>query len=127
MKNHIPQYYVDWAISAIRQFPSDQLSGIKKQLKKSKTEAEKLLELLEIESVGEGSIPFVWGRINRRKSSTLLASQLLRKYRILSAPGIAFGDNGEGYLRFSLTATVSDYQNATDRIKKRRLLLKREM
>jgi aspartate/methionine/tyrosine aminotransferase len=126
MKDYIPQCYFDWAMSAIRQFPSGELLGIKKQLIETKSEANKFLELLEIESVGEGNIPFLWGRINRRKSSTLLASQLFRRYRILSAPGIAFGDNGEGYVRFSLTASVADYKKASDRIKKRRMLMKRE-
>lgn len=126
LNNTIPQFYVDWAITAIKQFPSKELSSIMKNIADSKVEANKLLDLLDIDSVGEGNIPFLWGRINRRKSSTLMASRLFRRYRILSAPGIAFGDNGEGYIRFSLTASAAEYLEATNRIKKRRVLLKKE-
>ena len=119
---HIPQYYVDMALEGIRKFPSDNIAEIKKQFIKSKNEAEKLFELFNIESLSTSTYPFIWGKLAKRKSSQKFATQLFRKYRILSIPGTVFGNNGEGFIRLSLTASASSYQEAYKRVKKRLLL-----
>ena len=116
---HIPVYYVDMALEGIRKFPSDNIADIKKQFLKSKNEAEKLFELLNIEPISNGTYPFLWGKLAKRKSSQKFATQLFRKYRILAVPGTVFGNNGEGFIRLSLTAPASAYQEAYTRIKKK--------
>lgn len=121
--NHIPKYYIDLALEGIRKFPSDNISLVKKEILKSKNEAEKLFELLHIESIGSGIFPFIWGKLSKRKSANKFATQLFRKYRVLSVPGTVFGNNGEGFLRLSLTASPAEYQQAYSRIQKKLSLL----
>lgn len=122
----IPDYYVDLALDAIRKYPSEMIQQKKKDFKKTAVEASRLFELISLENMSSGSIPFLWAKLPRRKSSHTFASQLYRKYRIICAPGSVFGDTGEGYLRFSLTASPGSYTKAYDRIKKRLRLLKKE-
>lgn len=121
--NHIPEYYVDLALEGVRKFPSENITVLKKELLKSKAEAEKLFELLNIESNSSNILPFIWGQLSKRKSANKFAIQLFRKYRILTVPGTVFGNNGEGFIRLSLTAPPSDYQQAYSRIKKKLSLL----
>ncbi len=120
---HIPEYYVDLALEGIREYPSDNIAALQKQFSKSKTEAEKLFELLNIESGTSNISPFIWGKLSKRKSANKFATQLFRKYRILTIPGTVFGNNGEQFIRLSLTASPSDYQQAYSRIKKKLSLL----
>ncbi len=112
----IPQQYVDMALSCIRQYPAGALSQCRRQLVQSAAEATKLLDLLSLERSGYDTTPFVWARIERRRHAVSLANLLYRRSRILTAPGTAFGENGEGFLRFSLTAPASAYREAYERI-----------
>ena len=120
----IPEYYIDLALEAIRHYPSEILSNLKKDYKKTSVEAARFLELLSLEDNSSDTIPFLWAKIFKRKSAASFAAQLYRKYRILCAPGTVFGDSGEGYIRFSLTASPDAYKNAYDRVKKKLRLLK---
>lgn len=120
----ISEGYVELALDALRQYPSKSLLDVRKKMKLSLAEALNLMEKLELEKAGYETTPFLWARIEGRKSSTALANMLYRRYRILSAPGISFGENGEGYLRFSLTAKAEAYREAVERIKKTKLTSK---
>ncbi len=91
---NIPSYYVDLALEGIRKFPSESISDLQKKFLKSRTEAEKLFELLQIESCSSNQLPFIWGKLSNRKSANKFATQLFRKYRILTIPGTVFGNNG---------------------------------
>jgi len=82
----------------------------------------KLLDILELESAGHNSVPFIWAKINGRRSSSTAAKILYHGGKILVVPGTEFGESGEGYLRFSLTATPESYVAASQRIKKRQRL-----
>jgi LL-diaminopimelate aminotransferase len=42
---------------------------------------------------------------------------LLNRTGVLATPGNGFGDAGEGYVRFALTASVKRIQEAVERIK----------
>lgn len=46
------------------------------------------------------------------------ADILLRKAKVLSIPGVAFGDCGEGYLRIACTVEIPKLKEAFDRIEK---------
>ena len=121
--SHIPNYYVDLALEGIRKFPSEKINDLQKHISKSKTEAEKLFELLNIENCSKDTLPFIWGKLSKRKSANKFAIQLFRKYRILTVPGTVFGNNGEGFLRLSLTSSPATYQEAYKRIQKKLSLI----
>jgi aspartate/methionine/tyrosine aminotransferase len=116
MPQYIPQHFVETALEAIRNYPVAALGQCRKQFDQSAAEATKLLELLSLEKSGYDTTPFIWARIERRRHALTLANLLYRRSRVLAAPGTAFGENGEGYLRFSLTASAATYREACDRI-----------
>ncbi|MCP4632985.1 MAG: aminotransferase class I/II-fold pyridoxal phosphate-dependent enzyme [candidate division Zixibacteria bacterium] len=62
--------------------------------------------------------PFLWASHPRRKSSLNLSRILLKRSGIMVTPGSAFGENGEGFIRFALTATEGDIHEALARISK---------
>lgn len=51
-------------------------------------------------------------------SSKEVAVKLLEDVQVVTTPGDAFGPDGEGYLRLSFAATLSDIQEAIKRMKK---------
>lgn len=51
-------------------------------------------------------------------SSQELADKLLEEAGVAVLPGTSFGENGQGYLRFSYPTTVEKIQRAVERIKK---------
>jgi LL-diaminopimelate aminotransferase len=103
---------------------SDNLEPIKKRMAHSRAAALSLCEALSLEPAGYQSIPFLWAKIEGRRASSALASLLFRRSRILVTPGIAFGDAGEGYVQFSLTADPDAYTFAKERIQKKLSILK---
>lgn len=121
---YIPKYYVDLALTAIRQYPAEPLRKLRQTLESTSAEATKLLGLLSMEKTGYDTVPFIWAAISGRRHSHTQAGILYRRSRVLTAPGVAFGDTGEGFLRFSLTASAGDYRAAHDRVKKKVNLLK---
>jgi len=51
------------------------------------------------------------------KSSEELSMYLLEKYGVVTVPGNAFGQYGEGYLRFSFATSVDMIKEGIDKIK----------
>jgi aspartate/methionine/tyrosine aminotransferase len=121
---YLPASAVEAAIEAIRRHPSGSLLSVRERIGRSAAGAGELLELLHLERVGKTAVPFEWARIDRRLPSTNLARTLFRRFRIVVAPGLAFGENGEGYLRFSLLADPEAYAEACRRVRKSRLIRK---
>ena len=122
--HQIPAYFVNVALDGIRQFPGKNLKEIKSKFQKSAAEADRLLEILSLESYGFNSIPFIWAKIKKRSRAVNAANILKRRSQILSLPGNILGNSGEGYLRFSLTASAESYQQAIKRTKCKLKLLK---
>ncbi len=118
----LPEFYVDLVLNAIRRYPGDGLRHVRRETDRSVAEARKLLEQQGLEKVGLNGVPYGWARIERRQSSTHAANQFYKRCRILVAPGTGFGESGEGYLRFSLTASPDVYREARERLSKKRLL-----
>lgn len=61
---------------------------------------------------------YLWVRVPRHFTSMSFAGYLLDKAGVLATPGNGFGDDGEGYIRFALTASVPKMQEAVERITK---------
>ncbi len=124
LPSFIPDFFVDAAITAIHKFPNESLRQARDFMQRTAAEATKFLGMMSFEKSNYDTIPFLWAQITGRKHARTQASILYRRSRILSAPGTAFGDSGEGFLRFSLTASPDDYKTAHDRAKKKLNLLK---
>ena len=59
---------------------------------------------------------FVWAKIPEGKTSEEFTDALLYKKNIFAAPGTVFGENGEGYIRFSLCVPQEIIKEAINRI-----------
>ncbi|MFG6113847.1 pyridoxal phosphate-dependent aminotransferase [Halobacillus sp. MO56] len=65
----------------------------------------------------EGSF-FAWLKVPEGYTSASFADMLLEEAKILVAPGIGFGEHGEGYIRVGLVLEKERIQEALERIKK---------
>jgi LL-diaminopimelate aminotransferase len=61
---------------------------------------------------------YIWAKIPSRFDSMGFVKHLLNRAGVLATPGKGFGDAGEGYVRFALTAPVEKIQEAVERIEK---------
>lgn len=125
-RHFIPAFAADMALAAVRRFPNEELIEVRKQLAQTAAVASLALESLSLEKQSLDTTPFIWARINRRSRSTSMAARIYRRTRVLTAPGTDFGDNGEGYLRFVLTASPDVYRTATGRLKKKLRIIRRD-
>jgi LL-diaminopimelate aminotransferase len=124
--SYIPSFAVELAIEAIRHYPNEHLAEVRNRIARAMSEATALLDLLHLERSGKPSVPYEWAKLERRTPSTNLAKTLLRRFKIAVAPGLSFGENGEGFVRFSLLAGPGAFREAARRIRKSRLTRKRE-
>jgi len=119
----VPDYFVELALRAIRQYPDTGIKKIRTIVQRSSADAAALLTDLALEPAGAPTVPFLWARIERRRPATTIARLLFRRSRVLVVPGTIFGENGQGFLRFSLTAPPDAFTDAAGRIKRRIKLL----
>jgi LL-diaminopimelate aminotransferase len=61
---------------------------------------------------------YVWARVPGGGSSTDFATALLEDAGILIAPGVGFGEHGEGYFRISITCPTDSVRMAAKRLQK---------
>lgn len=61
---------------------------------------------------------YLWIPTPQGFTSETFAAHLLEKCGILAVPGSGYGENGEGYLRFSITADEKRISEAVERMKK---------
>lgn len=57
---------------------------------------------------------YLWVPIPKRMTCEEFAEMLTEKYGLLVAPGIGFGDTGEGFIRMSMTCKYDDFERAVD-------------
>jgi LL-diaminopimelate aminotransferase len=119
---YIPKGFVDMAAQGLRQSPSKSLQGLRQQFASTAVAARKMLETIGIESVSPPTVPFLWARLPARRNSVTFARTMLKRYRILIAPGTSFGEIGQGFVRVSLTVPAERYAEAAERIKNRHTL-----
>jgi LL-diaminopimelate aminotransferase len=73
-----------------------------------------LARKLKLTISGPQAGPFVWAKLPGRKQSQRFCRLLFLRCGILAVPGIAFGEEGEGFVRFSLTADKETIERAID-------------
>ncbi len=61
---------------------------------------------------------YIWAKVPSHFDSMGLVTHMLNKAGVLATPGNGFGEAGEGYVRFALTAPVDRIQEAVERIGK---------
>jgi LL-diaminopimelate aminotransferase len=61
---------------------------------------------------------YIWARIPPHFDSFRFVKYLLNRAGVLATPGNGFGETGEGYVRFALTAPADRIKEAVDRIGK---------
>lgn len=122
---YIPQAFVDLALTGLRQAPGKSLEPIRRQFAASSAVAQELLGTLGILSTSPPTVPFLWARLPQRRNSVAFARMMLKRYRILIAPGTGFGEIGQGFVRLSLTAPREQFSEALTRIKSRHSLTRR--
>jgi LL-diaminopimelate aminotransferase len=64
---------------------------------------------------------YVWAKTPKSTPSIDFCSELLMKYGIVTTPGIGFGEEGEGFFRFSLTVSEEKINEAANRLYRHRL------
>jgi LL-diaminopimelate aminotransferase len=61
---------------------------------------------------------YIWTKVPSKFDSMGFVSHLLNRAGVLATPGNGFGEAGEGYIRFALTASVERIEEALERIGK---------
>lgn len=118
----IPAGYVEIVSAALRQTTSRSIEQYRRRFTATAASAQEFLGKLGMQTSASSTVPFLWARIPERRNSVAFARMLLKRYRILVAPGTGFGEAGQGYVRISLTAPKERFAEAAERVKKRHLL-----
>ena len=63
------------------------------------------LEGLGYKTFSQGSTLYIWTKVPSKETSAEFAEKLLKQADVVVSPGTVFGKDGEGYIRFALTAT----------------------
>lgn len=70
-----------------------------------------------IKAYGGANAPFIWAYFGERKSWEIF-EELLEKAHIITTPGSGFGPSGEGFLRLSAFAPLSQVNEAIERLRR---------
>ncbi len=76
----------------------------------------KICDVLQCSYVKNSSGLFVWAKIPKGRSSNEFTDKLLYDKNIFVAPGTVFGENGEGYIRFSICVVEEKIQEVLTRV-----------
>jgi aspartate/methionine/tyrosine aminotransferase len=60
---------------------------------------------------------FVWAKLPANVKSEAFIDMVLQNNHVFITPGTIFGSQGEGYIRFSLCASVDDIETCIARVK----------
>ena len=74
------------------------------------------LEGLGFEIFSKPSTLYLWAKVPGNKKSAEFGREILDKVNVAVTPGITFGDEGEGYVRFSLTVPSQRLEEAVERM-----------
>ncbi len=82
------------------------------------------LQKQNIEVVGGQNAPYLWARFEKSTSWEVF-EHLLSEHQLLTTPGVGFGVQGEGYVRFSALGSKKGVVTAIERLSKGNLHPKR--
>jgi LL-diaminopimelate aminotransferase len=94
------------------------LSAIRKTYRKRRDMLYSGLKKIGMHLVEPDATFYVWARVPSPFNSMNFVTHMLNRAGVLATPGNGFGDAGEGYVRFSLTAPADRIQEAVERIKR---------
>jgi len=112
------------AVKALK-LSADWYGQLNKEYKKRRALVWKILDSLHCTYSLESAGLFVWAKIPKSFANSIeFADYLLHTTGIFAAPGLIFGNNGKGYIRFSLCADQDKLNDALNRVKtlKKKLL-----
>lgn len=96
----------------------DNLSPIRKIYRERRDALCSGLKKLGIDHMKPEATFYIWARVPWGFSSMGFVTHMLDGAGVLATPGNGFGDAGEGYVRFALTAPAERIREAVDRIGK---------
>ena len=97
---------------------SDWFDDMNKVYKERREIIWKICEQLDCTYDRESSGLFVWAKIPSNTNSTELTDHILYDYDVFITPGVVFGSQGEGFIRFSLCVDRSKMMEVLGRLNK---------
>lgn len=94
------------------------LSRIRKTYQKRRDILYSGLKKLGMRLVKPNATFYIWAKVPSHFDSANFVAHMLKKAGVLATPGNGFGDAGEGYVRFALTASEDRIKEAVERIRK---------
>jgi LL-diaminopimelate aminotransferase len=92
------------------------LSGIRKTYQKRRDTLYSGLKKLGMQLIKPEATFYIWAKVPSHFDSAGFVAHMLNKTGVLATPGNGFGDAGEGYVRFALTASEDRIKEAVERI-----------
>lgn len=102
----VSDYQVNAALAACDGHMSA-MDNLRRRSADNRTCLDRLCEKLRLSPPDNRVGPFYWAKLPGRRQSRRFCRLLYLKAGILALPGDAFGENGEGYVRFSLMGETS--------------------
>ena len=102
-------------------FTDEGQEQIKANIKVYKDNAKVLMSALDKVGAwycGGKNAPYIWMKCPDGMSSWEFFDLLLEKAQVVGTPGVGFGENGDGYFRFTTFGNPDDTRTAADRIAK---------
>ncbi len=96
---------------------NDTLSGIRKTYQKRRDILYSGLKKLGMQLIKPKATFYIWAKVPSHFDSAGFVAHMLNKAGVLATPGNGFGDAGEGYVRFALTASEDRIKEAVERIR----------
>jgi LL-diaminopimelate aminotransferase len=97
---------------------NDTLSGIRKTYQKRRDILYSGLKKLGMQLIKPKATFYIWANVPSHFDSAGFVAHMLNKAGVLATPGNGFGEAGEGYVRFALTASDDRIKEAVERIGK---------
>ena len=94
--------------------PTDGLENIRSQFAANRELLDQICQKLRLIPAEYRNGPYYWAKLPGRKQSRRFCRNLYLQCGVLAVPGVAFGENGEGSIRFSLTAAADSYRQAIE-------------
>lgn len=97
---------------------NDILSTIRKTYRERRDILYNGLKKLGMHLIKPEATFYIWAKVPSHFASMDFVTHILNKAGVLATPGNGFGEAGEGYVRFALTASVDRIEEAVERIGK---------